>query len=117
MESRGDEEMEEDGEDVPDPARVSEQRSHVASTRSAATGCRLVGCRDSSATRSPLAGLEPSGSLVIHGDAPAPYRQGGLLLPFATGPDELRECPSRIAVSERDGAFRGKLALASEAHP
>ena len=37
VESRGDEEGEEDGEDAPDPAWVSEQRSHVASTRSAAT--------------------------------------------------------------------------------
>ena len=108
--------VEEDGEDVPDPARVSEQRSHVASTRSAATGCRRVGCRDSSATRSLLAGLEPSGSLVIHGDAPAPDRQGGLLLPFATGPDELRERPPRVSVQERDRAFRGQLALASETH-
>ena len=101
---------------MPDPARVSEQRSHVASTRSAATGCRRVGCRDSSATRSLLAGLEPSGSLVIHGDAPAPDRQGGLLLPLATGPDELRERPPRVAVQERDRAFRGQLALASETH-
>ena len=86
------------------------------STRSAATGCRRVGCRDSSATRSLLAGLEPSGSLVIHGDAPAPDRQGGLLLPLATGPNELRERAPRVAVQERDRAFRGQLALASEAH-
>ena len=93
VEGRGDEEREQDDEDAPDPTRVPEQRSHVASGRSAAARRREVLRRESSATRGPGAGLEPSGTLVIHGDALAPRRQGGLLLPFATGPDELRERP------------------------
>ena len=93
VEGRGDEEREEDDEDVPDPTRVPEQRSHVASAPISGGSPPRVAAPGSSATRGPGAGLEPSGSLVIHGDAPAPRRQGGLLLPFATGPDELRERP------------------------
>ena len=62
--------------------RRPDQRRRVAAGSDAA---------ESSATRSPVAGLEPSGTLVIQGDAAAPVREGGLLLPLATGPDELRE--------------------------
>ena len=52
VEGRCDEEGEEDGEDVPDPARVPEQRSHVALSRSAAMAHRRSRGRDTSATRS-----------------------------------------------------------------
>ena len=116
VERRRHEEQEEDDEDVPDPARVPEQRSHVASTRSAATGRRPVRSRDSSATRGPGAELEPSGTLVIHRDAAAAGREGGLLLPLATGPDELGERSPRVAIEECHRALGGQLGLASVAH-
>ena len=50
---------EEDDEDAPDPSRVPEQRSHVASGRSAAAGRRVVAAPGSSARRGPGAGLDP----------------------------------------------------------
>ena len=116
VERRGDEEDEEDREDAPDPARVPEQRSHVASTRSAAMGRRPVRSRDSSATRSPGAELEPSGTLVIHRYAATTCRERRFLLPLATRPDELGERPPRVAIQERHRTLGSELGLASVAH-
>ena len=92
---------EEDGEDVPDPARVSEQRSHVASTRSAATGRRLVGCRESSATRSLVAGL---GALRIprHPARRAGAGSGGRSPPPTR--DRPGRAPRRCAATSDTGA-------------
>ena len=120
VERRRDEEQEEDDEDVPDPARVPEQRSHVASTRSAGDGRRRpVPSRDSSATGCPGAELAPSRALVVHRDAAATGREGGLLLPLATGPDELREASA--ARSDRGAPSRlpaasWRLASVADAH-
>ncbi len=80
---------EEDGEDVPDPARVPEQRPHRPDhpcDRARWSRAMLEG-----ATAAPRHPCETRRR---------PIREGGLLLPFATGPDEIREGPARPAVEQ-----------------
>ena len=92
---------EEDDEDVPDPARVPEQRSHRTSTRSAATRSPArLGARGRALPGSPGAGLGPSGTLVIHRDAAAPGRE-------AWSPPPTRDRPGRARRTSAANSDRG----------
>ena len=79
---RGDEEAEEDGQDVPDPTGVPEQRPHA---RSAAPASPVAAAVDRWSV----------GSSSSNGTRRRTARQGRLLLPLPSGPDELGEGPPR----------------------
>src|SRR5204862_4754711 len=88
VERRAAEEPEERRQDVPDAPGMAKDRPHVSAIWSAGRGAAVRAPRRASG----------SGALVVDPHAPAARRQRRLLLPLATGLDELDECPPREAV-------------------